>query len=770
MEFIPSSLINDLNRLNNPTKRSIQQQRQKTPPLNPINNQTKGAGRNVPVQDRYSTSDTQQNDMLQLDASETRIPLQLHPSIRSQIGVQSTAAQKGVAMPASLDFTSLHDQKYQRGSRYHSNKREIVLESFSTNDNPSGKDDLQAISKITATENDRIESREGHEAAKVVAINRESLNGDVLPIMEDNVQQAHRNNCQATRKEVAKLKAAMMTLLDEIGSTEDQNYPTEMHAFLGIIQEEQKIYDSVFQEIIRQVKINMIERGEVVAEIRRRYANMFLKIPRHIRNIHTELIAQRKLNRRLSEELIRSKETVADLLCELDSVRKHDADVTQQAQEAQEKLVSVLIQSDTTDEILNEYHKLYRMQRDRLEDALQLSEQEKHIWVDAATSLAIRIGQEHGIGDLVLLQKHEHGRLCSTNHIITLISEKNDTELNAVEKSIEEWRSRLIRLSRSVIEEDHSNMETLAHMQRSMKTVLKNLTTNEPVDSIESDHPLLKVFHILDVKSWADHLKTWAVQEDIEIVRKMTKSWIDAGSKLLRRNEKTTNGKDYVLLNDALSKFSAEIEEWLTKLELRVSGEDGVASQVISLHHQLEDRFATYSSRDLEKPFPLLERIQLKETILHWTDQIGVLISVLANTVEREQHKIPLHVENWISRLIDQMNTDTDTRNEENAKLHTSMVSWMVQLLVKGGKETPSEKWDREFRLLSQELTSFNDSLTQDSANIEMISDDKKELRKVAQELCDNWIAVAKRLLAIEKKNALDNNKAGERKGVAHHH
>jgi predicted RNA-binding protein Jag len=40
------------------------------------------------------------------------------------------------------------------------------------------------------------------------------------------------------------------------------------------------------------------------------------------------------------------------------------------------------------------------------------------------------------------------------------------------------------------------------------------------------------------------------------------------------------------------------------------------------------------------------------------------IVATLANTSEKEQQKIPLHVENWVTRLVDQMNTDTDIRNE----------------------------------------------------------------------------------------------------------
>ncbi|KAJ3336337.1 Axonemal dynein light chain domain-containing protein 1, partial [Kappamyces sp. JEL0680] len=65
-----------------------------------------------------------------------------------------------------------------------------------------------------------------------------------------------------TRKEVAKLKRTMQELLKTLDIDDEQLYPTEMHQFMYIIKEENKIYDTVFKELIRQVTVNMIERGE----------------------------------------------------------------------------------------------------------------------------------------------------------------------------------------------------------------------------------------------------------------------------------------------------------------------------------------------------------------------------------------------------------------------------------------------------------------------------------------------------------------------------
>jgi hypothetical protein len=69
----------------------------------------------------------------------------------------------------------------------------------------------------------------------------------------------------------------------------------------------------------------------------------------------------------------------------------------------------------------------------------------------------------------------------------------------------------------------------------------------------------------------------------------------------------------------------------------------------------------------------------------------------LSNTAEREQHKIPLQVEHWIGKVLEQLNQDTDCRNEENIKIHTKLVSWIVHLLLpqkEGVKETKKEQFE----------------------------------------------------------------------------
>lgn len=596
----------------------------------------------------------------------------------------------------------------------------------------------------------------------------------VLPKVDETHESSNKHIVlqPSSRKDVCILKNTMLKLLSEIGKSELTEYPTDMHAFLDIIQKEQKIYDSVFEEVIRQITVNMVERGDILAEIRKRYSTMFVKVPLHVQNLHTELVAQRKLNRRLTEELFRSKESIASLLKELDQVKKHDREMTRQAHDAQEKLVSVLTHSDNTDEILEEYHKLYRLQLDRIEENARLTEVEKKIWMDAATHLALRLSSSDGMSSLSELQKLENTRMTSTNHIIVRVSTINSNDLAIVEEKMNTWLRMIIKISQSVVDEDLQSLDILVKIRKEMTVLGANLTAGSAANKIEEDHPKLVVFQLHDVSGVTENLKRWSeaasivalrftggrdvgYQEEILRIRMSVDNWVQSGFVLLRNNEKNANGKEYTPLIETMSTIMADTDEWLTKLDHRVAGEKGVASSSIGILNQLEDRYATFSARDTRKVLPQAERDMLKITISNWIDQLSELIGVISETAEKDQELIPVACETWLAKISDQLNTDTDMRTEENHKLHNSMINWMVQLLVKSGKETPTEEWDQEFQQVNQELLSFNMNLLRDSVDIEAVSDEKHDLRKIMQDSCFWWLNVAQKLLQVEKDNAI---------------
>jgi hypothetical protein len=353
--------------------------------------------------------------------------------------------------------------------------------------------------------------------------------------------------------------------------------------------------------------------------------------------------------------------------------------------------------------------------------AITVTEKEKRLWIDAAIKLSMRIGSESNISELLELHNFEQARSRSANHIIKIVSDANNFELSLIEKKSEDSRNKILTLSKSVVEEDQQNIETLVSMEKDIQFVLRSFDANETLDS-EAEQRLLRAFQQYDVKSLAFHLNKWidqitqvavrftsdrdlSLQEDVVIYRSVVEYWVEAGMKLVKRNEKTTNGKDYKILTDSLSKLNGEIDNWLRKIEMRVSGEDGIASNVISLQNQLEDKYTTYSARDPDKPFLASERVQIKDSFHNWIEICSNLISTLSNTTEKEQARVPIHIDNWRQRTLDQITTDTDVRSEENLKLHSTMTSWMVQLLIKGVNEKVSDSWDQEFHQLNQEVS-----------------------------------------------------------------
>jgi hypothetical protein len=474
-------------------------------------------------------------------------------------------------------------------------------------------------------------------------------NEKVVQFKQQDESASYKNNLDlkiaTTRKEVAQLKLAMRDLIKSLGVEAETPYPTEMHAFLSIIQEEYKIYDTVFKEIIRQVSVNMVERGEVLAEVRDRYANMFSKIPHHVTELHTELVAHRKLNRRLSEELIRAKDHISDLLGQLDFVREYDDIINIQAREAQAKMVSLLSSANSAEESMEEFHKLYRMQRLRLEKSLSLSEKEKRLWVDASTRLAIRIGNEYGIPDLLQLQKHEEARLRVTNHMIVLIGDNNGNDLSVIETKINYWRTALTEVSGEILAEDLENLNCLYKIENQMRKVVRNLITNQPENEIELGHRLLTDFHILDIESLAEHFQLWAtdllqvtgrytvvrdihIKQQLALSRQLTNDWIRVGIRLIRRNQDSSSGDEYLPLMDVLKSLQVQIADWTMKLQIRASGEDGIINSVLFIQSQIEDRIVLLSYKGTAAPLSPQERLQNIDALHGLIEQAGSLISI----------------------------------------------------------------------------------------------------------------------------------------------
>ena len=84
-----------------------------------------------------------------------------------------------------------------------------------------------------------------------------------------------------------------------------------------------------------QVSIHCLEQGQLLAELREHYAALFSRVPRQIRDLHDELVAQRALDRRLATELSSFQSRVSTLTAELDHLKQHEVTASYNAKESQ---------------------------------------------------------------------------------------------------------------------------------------------------------------------------------------------------------------------------------------------------------------------------------------------------------------------------------------------------------------------------------------------------------------------------------------------------
>lgn len=91
-----------------------------------------------------------------------------------------------------------------------------------------------------------------------------------------------------------------------------------------------------------QATVECAERGELVASLRRYYQGILERAPIQVKGLHDEVMAQRALDRRLTEELVRFKRAIGGLTAELTDVKRHDQQSFSDAQFSREE-VSVLL-------------------------------------------------------------------------------------------------------------------------------------------------------------------------------------------------------------------------------------------------------------------------------------------------------------------------------------------------------------------------------------------------------------------------------------------
>ncbi|XP_078605454.1 axonemal dynein light chain domain-containing protein 1-like isoform X2 [Branchiostoma floridae x Branchiostoma japonicum] len=539
------------------------------------------------------------------------------------------------------------------------------------------------------------------------------------------------------RYEVVHLQKVMDDMLTKVGVEDDElevKGPTQMHNLLELIRKEQKIYNIIFHELIRQVSVECSERGELLSNLRQRYATLLDKVPRQVKSLHAEVMAQRALDRRLTEELMRFKGSITSLTSELADVREHDRQVTREAQQAQEDLAVALTESEKNASLLSEYHDLYELQRRRLEThVIQLSE-ERELWSTAAYNLALKVIELNSLSTARRLYISEKAWCKLTSHFTILLGDKDTEELAIIQHHVETWRDLVTKFNLQLSAGDKNLRQKFNNMKEKLtawsseigKFVGETATTSatsygklpgpEMVKQLYDDISIWEDVISTEMETFAgDHLLGF--QDQLAAMNKHMESWTDASLKVFNRHH-TEDGSNYPD-HEKMIKLNEEVETLVKQYNIRVMGENGVAKEMI----MLQNGYETWHNKlgNVGKGASLSDNdwYRLYEQFDTWITQVGNIV-LLVGTTQREEDReagkphtsvtieaVVKNVHMWLSSTMNGINsedsklaeqcdaiifgyhdnsdcgTQTEPGGQKVAKLHTSMVHWMVQLLLK---------------------------------------------------------------------------------------
>ncbi|KAM9280646.1 axonemal dynein light chain domain-containing protein 1 [Cariama cristata] len=232
----------------------------------------------------------------------------------------------------------------------------------------------------------------------------------------------------------------LMELMDSMLEKANQNYkliritrPSQLHNVLELMKAEQNIYNIIFHELIRQLSMDCVERGQLLSKLRQRYVGLLERIPEQMKTLYKKMMTQRLVDKHITEEAVYG----------LYEVLEDDLKVTKEAEKAQEELAAAMQEAKANANLLEEYRELYELQRRRLEEQVLLLAQERIIWSSAAYDLALKIIDRN---QLTLVRGlHVSGKTLTNvlKHFIVLLASKDTGDLADLQEETEQFRERL---------------------------------------------------------------------------------------------------------------------------------------------------------------------------------------------------------------------------------------------------------------------------------------------------------------------------------------
>ncbi|XP_059424679.1 axonemal dynein light chain domain-containing protein 1 [Carassius carassius] len=612
------------------------------------------------------------------------------------------------------------------------------------------------------------------------------------------------------RLEVVQLWKVMDKMLEKAGVNQEFQELTEfsqIENLLELVQIEQNIYNIVFHELIRQVSVECAERGQLLAKIRERYVALLDRIPRQVKGLHTETLAQKALDRRLTEEIIHFKSSIAKLNLELSAMKEHDENVSKEAEKAKEELAKALEESQRNANIVAEYHELYELQRRRLEGQMSQLYEETDLWRKATYSLAVKIIKINKLHLVRRLHISEQTWAKTADHFTVLLTAKDSEDVSHIMELTDQWKDKLTTFMENLREAESKQRKTIECVRANIvkwhkfyEDKSRNPTTN--VD-MSSEDELSQ-----DLKQWSKVLTQQCEryggvdlvsgQETLEMLTNLQESWIEICLQLFRRHPGPEGGPPKG--QEAMRELAKSITELQNQLGIRISGESGIHATLMPLIENMESWSRRLKSLSgLPEEQTLGDWLKLEGTLGNLMNLSKEALQLVDSTQsERDRVKKKPHTKIEMDDVLKAMkeflfsqenffNCENMRLHEEVTSLHTKLIRWMVDLLLlmvpvqEPNLPTPElnaivdvsvQKLEEDARNLSGKLDYFSKYITSSCQAIveEAIrksstqNDTENELYQLAklQKECGEWVEACRILLSDVKGSPVDLQLSGK--------
>lgn len=514
------------------------------------------------------------------------------------------------------------------------------------------------------------------------------------------------------RFEVVQLLQTLDLMLEKSGCDDDVEEvkgPTQIHNLLELVKKEQKIYDLVFAELIRQVSIGCVERGQLLAKLRYKYAELINRIPRQIKSLHAEVMAQRSLDRRLTEELMKFKGSITYLTTELQEVKSHDSQVTQDAEKAEVELAKALKESQTNANLVDEYHDLYELQRHRLEDNVQTLSKERDMWSNAAYSMALKIMSLNSLSSAKRLHVCEKSWAKLASYFAVLLNDNDSGYLSKLQEHVETWRGLIFLFMQKLETADkrtRASLNTVLHGIENYVITFNAMIEKKPESGSRTflhtpDHLVPELSE--SFKKWEELISKdgerfggdmlLSNQETLNEMKREVLAWTDMALTVYRRHK--PEQQDIHPLSNTMNEIGELLHDLTKQLQVRVSGENGVARGMISLQNGLDqwsNKLVILSASN--DSLNSVEWLQLNDRLQEYINMVTeTLRCVGSQQRDEDRSRNAVHeeidasetmkkVQNWMKATLNQIEGEDGKLIAQASSLHTDMVFWMVQCLL----------------------------------------------------------------------------------------